>query len=84
MMQLGYDKSPYDWCVYYNNPESSSRIYLVLYVDDMLITTQNKSDIQKLKGCLSVEFDMKDMGATRKILGVEIYRDKKQRKLFLS
>ena len=84
MVQLGYNRSPYDCCVYHNSLEGGSRIYLVLYVDDMLIAAQNKSDIQKLKGCLSAEFDMKDLGAARKILGVEIYRDRKQRRLFLS
>ena len=84
MTQLGYVRSPYDCCVYQNSPVSGSRIYLVLYVDDMLIVAKNKSDIQKLKGCLSAEFDMKDLGVARKILGVEIYRDRKQRKLFLS
>ena len=59
-------------------------IYLVLYVDDMLIAAENKSDVQKLKGLLSAEFEMKDLGAARKILGMEIYRDRSKGKLFLS
>ncbi|CAM8924307.1 unnamed protein product [Rhodiola kirilowii] len=59
-------------------------IYLVLYVDDMLIAAKAKSDIQKLKGFLSAEFEMKDLGAAQKILGVEIYRERSQKKLFLS
>ncbi|KAJ4705295.1 Retrovirus-related Pol polyprotein from transposon TNT 1-94 [Melia azedarach] len=52
--------------------------------DDMLIATENKSDVQKLKDLLSVEFEMKDLGATQKILGMEIYRDRSKKKLFLS
>uniref|UniRef100_A0A3Q7HAN8 Reverse transcriptase Ty1/copia-type domain-containing protein n=1 Tax=Solanum lycopersicum TaxID=4081 RepID=A0A3Q7HAN8_SOLLC len=56
-------------------------IYLVLYVDDMLIAAKKKYDIQKL---LSAEFEMKDLGAARKILGMEIIRDRERRKLFLS
>ncbi|XP_065860062.1 uncharacterized protein [Euphorbia lathyris] len=43
-----------------------------------------KRDIQKLKGLLNAEFKMKDLGAARKILGIEIYRDRSKRKLFLS
>ncbi|KAJ4724427.1 Retrovirus-related Pol polyprotein from transposon TNT 1-94 [Melia azedarach] len=52
--------------------------------DDMLIAAENKSDVQKLKDLLSVEFEMKDLGAARKILGMEIYRDRSKKKLFLS
>jgi len=33
----------------------------VLYVDDMLLAAEKKSDIQKLKGLLSTEFEMKDL-----------------------
>uniref|UniRef100_A0A3Q7HPX3 Reverse transcriptase Ty1/copia-type domain-containing protein n=1 Tax=Solanum lycopersicum TaxID=4081 RepID=A0A3Q7HPX3_SOLLC len=64
--------------------KDDSFIYLVLYVDDMLIAAKKKYDIQKLKGLLSAEFEMKDLGAARKILGIEIIRDRERRKLFLS
>ncbi|KAL6181625.1 hypothetical protein ACLB2K_048276 [Fragaria x ananassa] len=84
MIEIGYIRSPYDCCVYYNKVTNGSLIYLVMYVDDMLIAAENKSDIQKLKGLLSAEFEMKDLGAARKILGMEIYRDRSQKKLFLS
>uniref|UniRef100_A0A3Q7J5Z4 Reverse transcriptase Ty1/copia-type domain-containing protein n=1 Tax=Solanum lycopersicum TaxID=4081 RepID=A0A3Q7J5Z4_SOLLC len=50
----------------------------------MLIAAKKKYDIQKLKGLLSAEFEMKDLGAARKILGMEIIRDRERRKLFLS
>ncbi|KAJ4721737.1 Retrovirus-related Pol polyprotein from transposon TNT 1-94 [Melia azedarach] len=84
MIEIGYTKSPYDCCVYYSKATNGSLIYLVLYVDDMLIAAENKSDVQKLKDLLSVEFEMKDLGAARKILGMEIYRDRSKKKLFLS
>uniref|UniRef100_A0A3Q7G248 Reverse transcriptase Ty1/copia-type domain-containing protein n=1 Tax=Solanum lycopersicum TaxID=4081 RepID=A0A3Q7G248_SOLLC len=51
---------------------------------DMLIAAKKKYDMQKLKGLLSAEFEMKDLGAARKILGMEIIRDRERRKLFLS
>uniref|UniRef100_A0A3Q7J734 Reverse transcriptase Ty1/copia-type domain-containing protein n=1 Tax=Solanum lycopersicum TaxID=4081 RepID=A0A3Q7J734_SOLLC len=50
----------------------------------MLTAAKKKYDIQKLKGLLSAEFEMKDLGAARKILGMEIIRDRERRKLFLS
>ena len=59
-------------------------IYLLLYVDDMLIVAKSMCDIQNLKILLSGEFDMKDLGAAKKVLGMEIYRDRTQKRLFLS
>ena len=38
----------------------------------------------KLKSLLSSEFDMKDLGAAKKILGIEIHRDREAGKLWLS
>ncbi|KAK4382648.1 Retrovirus-related Pol polyprotein from transposon TNT 1-94 [Sesamum angolense] len=44
----------------------------------------NMYDVLTLKAMLSQEFDMKDLGATTKILGMEIHRDRGSRKLWLS
>jgi hypothetical protein len=57
---------------------------LLVYVDDMLIATKSMKEIVALKEQLSREFDMKDLGATKKILGMEIIRDRKSRLLYLS
>lgn len=86
MKNLDYNKSTFDCCAYYSKAESSSTIYLVLYVEDMLIATKNKSDIQNLKGHLSAEFETKNLSTTSKNLGMEIYRDrsKKKKYFFLS
>ena len=49
---------------------------LLLYVDDMLIAAKSRIEITTLKKLLSSEFYMKDLGAAKKILGMEITRDK--------
>ena len=49
-------------------------ICLVLYVDDMLIA-EEKCDIEKLE-LQGSEVEIKDLGATMKILGIEIFRDR--------
>ena len=56
----------------------------MLYVDDMLIACRDTSKINKLKEILSLEFDMKDLGAAKKILGMEIKRDRDNMRLYLS
>jgi hypothetical protein len=50
----------------------------------MLLIGNNKEIIQDLKTHSSSKFDMKDLGATNFILGMEIKRDRKNKKLWLN
>ena len=50
----------------------------------MLIAVSDMVYISKLKSQLNSEFDVKDLGATKKILGIEIYRHRGSGKLWLS
>ncbi|KAI3791603.1 hypothetical protein L2E82_05458 [Cichorium intybus] len=79
-----FSKCTYDSCVYFKKGDDGSKIYLLLYVDDMLIAAKDMKEIQKLKDQLKADFEMKDLGATKKILGMEIVRDRKSRILHLS
>ena len=59
-------------------------IYLVLYVNDMLLVGNEKEIIQDLKTQFSSKFNMNDLGAANYILGMEIKRDREKRKLWLN
>ncbi|KAG8484503.1 hypothetical protein CXB51_023752 [Gossypium anomalum] len=59
-------------------------IYLLLYVDDMLIASKSKVEIERLKTQLNLEFEMKDLGEAKKILGMEIWRDRAHSRVSLS
>ena len=59
-------------------------IILCLYIDDMLVVGSNMDHIKKLKHQLAHSFAMKDLGAAKQILGMKIFRDRKNRKLTLS
>uniref|UniRef100_A0ACD5WKD8 Uncharacterized protein n=1 Tax=Avena sativa TaxID=4498 RepID=A0ACD5WKD8_AVESA len=83
MISHGFERSKYDSCVYIKFVDGSP-IYLLLYVDDMLIAAKGMKEITTLKAHLSSEFEMKDLGAAKKILGMEITRDRKSGLLFLS
>ena len=50
----------------------------------MLLAYHDKAEIDQLKGLLSSEFEIKDIGPAKKILGVEIIRNRKARTMFLS
>ena len=83
MLGLGFTRSKEDHCVYFKLI-GDHLIYLVFYVDDMLLIGKNKEIIQDVKTDLSSKFDMKDIGVANFILGMEIKRDKKKMQLWLN
>ena len=82
--KAGYTRSRFDTCLYYIDLGTPSQTFLLIYVDDMLIMGNDLNKISKLKEVLNGEFEMKDMGAARKILGIDILRDRRNHKLILS
>ena len=50
----------------------------------MLITSKNRSSIDKLKVQLSSEFEMKDLGEAKRIVGMKIKRDRVKGRVSLS
>lgn len=60
--------------VYFKLKNVSSLIYLLLYVDDMLISYNEKSEIDFLKSKLCLEFEVKDLGSVKIILDMDIVR----------
>lgn len=46
------------------------KVYLLLYVVDILITSKIKEEISEIKMLLSSEFEMKDLGCAKQILGM--------------
>ena len=84
MQDQRYTRSKYDHCVYFHKLQNGSYVYLLLYVDDMLIAAKSQFEIDRLKAQLSKEFEMKDLGEAKKILGMEISRDRQRGKLCLT
>jgi len=50
----------------------------------MLIAAKSQVEIDRLKAQLNKEFEMKDLGEAKKILGMEINRNRERGKLWLS
>ena len=68
---MGYTASPYDSALFLRRTDKGT-IFLLLYVDDMIITGDDLSGIQELKDFLSQQFEMKDLGHLNYFLGLEI------------
>ena len=80
----GFKRCSFDCCVYYKLLKTHIYMYLLLYVDDMLIACKLRDEIEALKELLSSEFDTKDLGHARKILGMDIRRNMKEGTMFHS
>ena len=74
-------RSKVDHCIY-SKEEGGHFIYVALYFDDMLLIGNNMDVIKEVKKQLSFKFDIKDLGATNFIMGMEINRDRATRKLW--
>ena len=61
-----------DHSVFYHHNSSGQCIYLVVYVDDIVITSRDQDDIQKLKQHLFTHFQTKDLEKFKYFLGIEI------------
>ena len=76
-----YTRTNADHWVYVRKFPNGKFAILLLYVDDMLIVGQDVGVIGNLKKDLLKSFDMKDLGPARQILGMQILRDRKAKKL---
>ena len=84
MINQGFKRRAFDCCVYLKHISSKISIYLLLYVDDMLIASQSDEEIHRLKLQLKSALEMKELGEARKILGIEIIRNRQERLIQLS
>ena len=73
--KFGMRKSKSDHSVFHENSEADI-ILLVVYVDDIVITGSNTTDISSLKSFLHGQFHTKDLGMLKYFLGVEVMRSK--------
>nr|GEV01077.1 retrotransposon protein, putative, Ty1-copia subclass [Tanacetum cinerariifolium] len=62
----------------------SNVVFLILYVDDILLMGNNITMLQEVKSWLCKCLSMKDLGETAYILGINIIRDKSKRLIALS
>jgi hypothetical protein len=78
---LRFLRSQSDIYGYYKHDDGHFLV-ITLYVDNMLIFGNNKDVTSDLKSQLSAQFDMKDSGVAKCILGMDIMRDGVKKKIW--
>lgn len=72
LLQIGFNKFEWCNCAY----TFGSNIVLILYVDDFVIFGKYKKEIDNIIEILKTHFDLKILGRTRKLLGVEFVEER--------
>jgi hypothetical protein len=72
---VGFIKDVEEPCVY-KKVSGSALVFLVLYVDDILLIGNDIPMIEAVKSSLRKSFSMKNLGEVAYILGIKIYRDR--------
>ncbi|KAI9186008.1 hypothetical protein LWI28_012937 [Acer negundo] len=75
--QYGYVQCKSDHTLFLNHTPYGDMTAFIVYVDDIVITGNNEGEIQKLKGFLAKDFEVKDLGNLRYFFGMEVARSKK-------
>ncbi|CAM8900416.1 unnamed protein product [Rhodiola kirilowii] len=74
IISYGFEANLMDACEYHKFC-GSKFIFLVLYVDDILLATNDVMLLHDTKKFLSNNFEMKDFGEASFVIGVQIHRD---------
>ena len=73
---MGYGQCNGDHTLFYRHNKGKITI-LTVYVDDIIITGDDKEEIARLKECLGKAFEVKDLGRLKYFLGIEVARSAK-------
>jgi hypothetical protein len=66
-----------------HNMYLSTKLVIIIYVDDLLLFSSDMRDIKEMKSALHGRFEMSDLGEIRQFLGMRIERNREKRQLFL-
>ncbi|KAI9166216.1 hypothetical protein LWI28_028107 [Acer negundo] len=80
---FGFIHNPNEPCVY-KRIKGDKLVFLILYVDDILLIGNDVGVLTSVKEWLAKQFDMKDLGEASFILGIQVIRDRKNRTIALS
>jgi hypothetical protein len=70
-------------CIY-NYNKGGDRFMISIHVDDLLIAGNNRAKLDDIKAKLHAELECKDQGPVAYSLGINVHRDRPNRKMYLS
>lgn len=80
--KLGLENDLHDPCLF-TWRQKGKLAMVVLYVDDMLVASNDSEKLKEIKDHLSSVFQMKDLGEPRNFLGMTIQRNRKDKSIIM-
>ncbi|RVW53308.1 Retrovirus-related Pol polyprotein from transposon RE1 [Vitis vinifera] len=72
MKEFGYKQSQGDHTLFIKHSASEGVTALLFYVDDIIVTENDKREKHELKQRLATEFEIKELGKLKYFLGIEV------------
>jgi hypothetical protein len=80
----GYKPCMSDAGIYISERPGEEPMFLVLFVDDMLLICKELSRVLAFKDAIASEFAIHDLGEVKDFLGCQVVRDRPNRRLYMS
>lgn len=83
MLENNFKRSKNDFCLYIGSLQNVN-IYLLIYVDDLLLFGSSNEQISEFKRTLCNNFQMKDLGLATMFLGISIKQNIENKRIILN
>ena len=81
---MGAVRSKVDPCLYTWIHPVHGLVYILVYVDDLIVAGKSRDGVQAVKNSVSATFDVRDMGQVKDFIGMKVMRDRAAKMLTLS
>jgi len=78
----GFEKCPYEHVMYVKKEADGSTLFVCLYVDDLIFTSNNPTMFENFKNSMVQKFEMIDIGLMTHFIGLEVMQ--KEEGIFVS
>ncbi|KAJ8717783.1 hypothetical protein PYW07_005713 [Mythimna separata] len=83
LKEMGLSQSKLDPCIYFRIENENNITFLAVYVDDLLLFTNNQETKSYIKEQLHKQFKIKDLGDVSYCIGIHVERDRKRGVIYL-
>jgi Reverse transcriptase (RNA-dependent DNA polymerase) len=81
--EMGFQMAEADPGLWVLRQPDGTAVYILVYVDDMLIAAKDMEDVEHTKKLLCDAFDARDLGEAKLFLGMEIIRNREEKTIKL-
>ena len=81
---MGASRSPVDPSVYEWNQPVHGRVFILVYLDDLIVAGKSLAGVKAVKSAASRKFEVRDKAEVKDVIGIKVMRDRKASTITLS